>query len=159
METANTEKKIKGLPDFVTKYPEHKVAIWAILKNNAGIRRLCSLNIINYLKRKGELAKELKVHVEFISARIGTFEITYKQGNTTTRSVYDYGEKFFVDCFLASFANFSNEVQLVVNNYVNKEMGKSLLDVTNNGDITAIAGFDNTSKEIVDLNDLLIRNS
>lgn len=63
METANTEKKIKGLPDFVTKYPEHKVAIWAILKNNAGIRRLCSLNIINYLKRKGELAKELKVHV------------------------------------------------------------------------------------------------
>lgn len=54
--------------------------------------------------------------------------------------------------------NFSNEAQLVVNNYVNKEMGKSLLDVTNNGDITAIAGFDNTSKEIVDLNDLLIRN-
>lgn len=113
---------------------------------------------MNYLKRKGELAKELKVHVEFISARIGTFEIAYKQGNTTTRSVYDYGEKFFVDCFLASFASFSNEAQLVVNNYVNKEMGKSLLDVTNNGDITAVADLDKTSKEIVDLNNLLIRN-
>ena len=147
METANTEKKIKGLPDFVTKYPEHKVAIWAILKNNAGIRRLCSLNIINYLKRKGELAKELKVHVEFISARIGTFEITYKQGNTITKSVYDYSEKFFIDCFLASFVNFSNEAQLITNDYVNKEMNKSLLDITNDEDITAIVKSKSETEE------------
>lgn len=143
METSNVvkakaEKKVKGLPEFVNKYPEHKVAIWALLKNNAGIRRLASLNIINYLKQKGELAKELKVHVEFISARIGTFEITYKQGNTITRSVYEYSEKFFIDCFLASFVNFSNEAQLITNDYVNKEMNKSLLEVTNDDDITAI---------------------
>lgn len=143
METSNVvktkaEKKVKGLPEFVNKYPEHKVAIWALLKNNAGIRRLASLNIINYLKQKGELDKELKVHVEFISARIGTFEITYKQGNTITKSVYDYSEKFFIDCFLASFVNFSNEAQLITNDYVNKEMNKSLLDVTNDEDITAI---------------------
>lgn len=143
METSNVvkakvEKKVKGLPEFVNKYPEHKVAIWALLKNNAGIRRLASLNIINYLKQKGELNKELKVHVEFISARIGTFEITYKQGNTITKSVYDYNEKFFIDCFLASFVNFSNEAQLITNDYVNKEMNKSLIDVTNDEDITAI---------------------
>lgn len=152
METTNVvkakaEKKVKGLPEFVNKYPEHKVAIWALLKNNAGIRRLASLNIINYLKQKGELAKELKVHVEFISARIGSFEITYKQGNTITKSVYDYSEKFFIDCFLAAFVNFSNEAQLIVNDYVNKEMNKSLLEVTNDDDITAIVHIDKESNE------------
>lgn len=152
METSNvvkakTEKKVKGLPEFVNKYPEHKVAIWALLKNNAGIRRLASLNIINYLKQKGELDKELKVHVEFISARIGTFEITYKQGNTITKSVYDYSEKFFIDCFLASFVNFSNEAQLITNDYVNKEMNKSLLDVTNDDDITAIVKSKSETEE------------
>ncbi len=152
METSNivkakTEKKVKGLPEFVNKYPEHKVAIWALLKNNAGIRRLASLNIINYLKQKGELDKELKVHVEFISARIGTFEITYKQGNTITKSVYDYSEKFFIDCFLASFVNFSNEAQLITNDYVNKEMNKSLLDVTNDEDITTIVKSKSETEE------------
>lgn len=152
METSNVvkakaEKKVKGLPEFVNKYPEHKVAIWALLKNNAGIRRLASLNIINYLKQKGELDKELKVHVEFISARIGTFEITYKQGNTITKSVYDYSEKFFIDCFLASFVNFSNEAQLIANDYVNKEMNKSLLDVTNDDDITAIVKSKSETEE------------
>lgn len=152
METSNVvkakaEKKVKGLPEFVNKYPEHKVAIWALLKNNAGIRRLASLNIINYLKQKGELDKELKVHVEFISARIGTFEITYKQGNTITKSVYDYSEKFFIDCFLASFVNFSNEAQLITNDYVNKEMNKSLLDVTNDDDITAIVKSKSETEE------------
>lgn len=152
METSNVvkakaEKKVKGLPEFVNKYPEHKVAIWALLKNNAGIRRLASLNIINYLKQKGELDKELKVHVEFISARIGTFEITYKQGNTITKSVYDYSEKFFIDCFLASFVNFSNEAQLITNDYVNKEMNKSLLDITNDEDITAIVKSKSETEE------------
>lgn len=158
METAKAEKKVKGLPEFVNKYPEHKVAIWALLKNNAGIRRLCSLNIIYYLKQKGELDADLKVHVEFISARIGTFEIKYKQKNSIIKSIYEYSEKFFIDCFLASFVDFSNEAQLITNDYVNKEMSKSLLDVTNNDDIAAFAGLDKTSKEIVDLTDLLIRN-
>jgi hypothetical protein len=131
-------KKVKGVPEFVNKYPEHKAAIWLLLKNNAGIRRLASLNIINYLKQTGKLDTDLKVHVEFISARIGSFEITYKQGNTITKSVYDYSEKFFIDCFLASFVNFSNEAQIITNDYVNKEMNKSLLDVTNNDDIENI---------------------
>ena len=141
METTTNEvktKKVKGVPDFTAKYPKHKVDIWLLLKNNAGIRRLASLNIINYLKQKGELDKSLKVHVEFISARIGSFEITYKQGNTIVKTVYDYSEKFFIDCFLASFVNFSNEAQLITNEYVNKELDKSLLDITSDEDITKI---------------------
>lgn len=158
METAKAEKKVKGLPEFVNKYPEHKVAIWAMLKNNAGIRRLCSLNIINYLKQKGELDADLKVHVEFISARIGTFEIRYKQKNSIIKSIYEYREKFFIDCFLASFVNFINQAQFIMDDSMNNEMKQSLLDVTNNDDITAVAGLNKTSKEIVDLTDLLIRN-
>lgn len=108
-------KKVKGsLPPFAQKLPEHLTNLVRIVKNNAEIKRYCSLGILNYLTQKGVISGEKK-YVEF---KWNKFIITTDGWSRE----FSYKEPFFINCLVASFTCFANSATKTIEIYVNKEI-------------------------------------
>lgn len=101
-------------------YPDHYIELVTILKNNAEIRRFCALNIINHLTQRNELYGKNK----YVSFKWNKFVIKF---NNLTRE-YSYTEPFFLNAFVASFANFSASAQRTLDNFTKMETSLGIRD-------------------------------
>lgn len=95
--------------------PQHVIDIAYILKDNAGIRRHCSLNILNYLTQKGRIPAEAKgKYVKFLWNK---FRVS---ANGLTSEFY-YTEDFFLKSLVASFNQFAKDAQNAISVFINGE--------------------------------------
>lgn len=119
------------------KYPEHIMALYFILRNNAEIRRFCSIGIINYLLQKNEI-KGKKRYVQFLYTK---FVVRVDGINKE----YSYTEPFFINCLVASFASFANNAQISINEFVELEVDKADENDINNDNINSIISMNRNS--------------
>lgn len=119
---SKTNKKSKGgtivgkeKREIGIEVPAHVVEIAYIVKDNAAIRRHCSLNILNYLTQKGRIPANTKSkYVKFLWNK---FRVTV---NGLT-SEFAYSEQFFLDALVASFGQFAKDAENTISIFVDKE--------------------------------------
>lgn len=119
---SKTNKKSKGgtvvgkeKREIGIEIPAHIVEVAYIVKDNAAIRRHCSLNILNYLTQKGRIPANTKSkYVKFLWNK---FRVTV---NGLT-SEFAYSEQFFLDALVASFGQFAKDAENTISIFVDKE--------------------------------------
>ena len=95
--------------------PEHILEIAYIPKDNAAIRRYCSLNILNHLSPIGVIRKDGKGnYVKFLWNK-------FRVSSDGIIKEYSYREKFFLVALISSFNQFANAAQQTISDFMDKE--------------------------------------
>lgn len=95
--------------------PDHVLEIAYIPKDNAAIRRYCSLNILNHLSQIGVIRKDGKGnYVKFLWNK-------FRVSSDGIIKEYSYKEKFFLVALISSFNQFANAAQQTISDFMNKE--------------------------------------
>lgn len=95
--------------------PKHIMELAYIVKDNAAIRRHCSLNIINYLTQKGRIPADASG--KFVKFLWNKFRVS---ANGLT-SEYSYKEEFFLKALISSFSQFAKDAQTTISIFMNEE--------------------------------------
>ena len=95
--------------------PEHVLEIAYIVKDNAAIRRHCSLNILNYLTQTKRIPAD--AGGKFVKFLWNKFRVS---ANGLT-SEFSYKEQFFLDALVASFGQFAKDAENTISVFVDKE--------------------------------------
>lgn len=95
--------------------PDHVLEIAYIPKDNAAIRRYCSLNILNHLSQIGVIRKDGKGnYVKFLWNK-------FRVSSDGIIKEYSYREKFFLVALINSFNQFANAAQQTISDFMDKE--------------------------------------
>lgn len=95
--------------------PDHVLEIAYIPKDNAAIRRYCSLNILNHLSQIGVICKDGKGnYVKFLWNK-------FRVSSDGIIKEYSYREKFFLVALISSFNQFANAAQQTISDFMDKE--------------------------------------
>lgn len=95
--------------------PSHIFEIAYIPKDNAAIRRYCSLNILNHLSQIGVIRKDGKGnYVKFLWNK-------FRVSSDGIIKEYSYSEKFFLIALISSFNQFANAAQQTISDFMDKE--------------------------------------
>ena len=95
--------------------PDHVLEIAYIPKDNAAIRRYCSLNILNHLSQIGVIRKDGKGnYVKFLWNK-------FRVSSDGIIKEYSYREKFFLVALISSFNQFANVAQQTISDFMDKE--------------------------------------
>lgn len=95
--------------------PDHVLEIAYIPKDNAAIRRYCSLNILNHLSQIGVIRKDGKGnYVKFLWNK-------FRVSSDGIIKEYSYKEKFFLVALISSFNQFANTAQQTISDFMDKE--------------------------------------
>lgn len=95
--------------------PDHVLEIAYIPKDNAAIRRYCSLNILNHLSQIGVIRKDGKGnYVKFLWNK-------FRVSSDGIIKEYSYKEKFFLVALITSFNQFANAAQQTISDFMDKE--------------------------------------
>lgn len=95
--------------------PDHVLEIAYIPKDNAAIRRYCSLNILNHLSQIGVIRKDGKGnYVKFLWNK-------FRVSSDGIIKEYSYREKFFLIALISSFNQFANAAQQTISDFMDKE--------------------------------------
>lgn len=95
--------------------PNHILEIAYIPKDNAAIRRYCSLNILNHLSQIGIIRKDGKGnYVKFLWNK-------FRVSSDGIIKEYSYREKFFLVALISSFNQFANAAQQTISDFMDKE--------------------------------------
>jgi hypothetical protein len=95
--------------------PDHVLEIAYIPKDNAAIRRYCSLNILNHLSQIGVIRKDGKGnYVKFLWNK-------FRVSSDGIIKEYSYKEKFFLVALISSFNQFANAAQQTISDFMDKE--------------------------------------
>ena len=95
--------------------PDHVLEVAYIPKDNAAIRRYCSLNILNHLSQIGVIRKDGKGnYVKFLWNKI-------RVSSDGIIKEYSYKEKFFLVALISSFNQFANAAQQTISDFMDKE--------------------------------------
>lgn len=95
--------------------PDHVLEIAYIPKDNAAIRRYCSLNILNHLSQIGVIRKDGKGnYVKFLWNK-------FRVSSDGIIKEYSYREKFFLVALISSFNQFANAAQQTISDFMDKE--------------------------------------
>lgn len=95
--------------------PDHVLEIAYIPKDNAAIRRYCSLNILNHLSQIGVIRKDGKGnYVKFLWNK-------FRVSSDGIIKEYSYREKFFLVALISSFNQFANAAQQIISDFMDKE--------------------------------------
>lgn len=95
--------------------PDHVLEIAYIPKDNAAIRRYCSLNILNHLSQIGVIRKDGKGnYVKFLWNK-------FRVSSDGIIKEYSYKEKFFLVALISSFNQFANAAQQTIGDFMDKE--------------------------------------
>lgn len=137
----------KDLPDFVKKYPKHCQDLWTIFNNNAEVRRFVSNSILNYLKQKGLLNDSASK--KFVRFGIGKFSVIIDG----LRVDYRYTEPWFSNCFAAGFTSFAANAQLVLNDFLLRETGKTFDKTADTKEIEEIVSANANIKSSTSVNE------
>jgi hypothetical protein len=101
--------------------PDHVLEIAYIPKDNAAIRRYCSLNILNHLSQIGVIRKDGKGnYVKFLWNK-------FRVSSDGIIKEYSYREKFFLVALISSFNQFANAAQQTISDFMDKE-GIDIID-------------------------------
>lgn len=110
------------------KVPDHVVEIAYIVIYNSAIRRLTSLNILNYLTQTGKLRPDAGgKYVKFLWNK---FQVTADG----LKSEYSYREKFFLNALVAAFPQFAKNAQDTIQDFMIKENLNIVIDGNNKVD-------------------------
>lgn len=100
--------------------PDHVLEIAYIPKDNAAIRRYCSLNILNHLSQIGVIRKDGKGnYVKFLWNK-------FRVSSDGIIKEYSYREKFFLIALISSFNQFANAAQQTISDFMDKERNDSI---------------------------------
>lgn len=124
------DKRLKRLPPFVRKLPEHLLNMVLILMDNAEIRRFTGIGICNYLKQKGVITGTKN----FTVFKYNKFAVI---SDGLSRE-FNYSEPFFITCLTASFSSFAAYAQRTIDDYCRNELNSELSDNVKQEDIDAI---------------------
>lgn len=95
--------------------PDHVLEVAYIPKDNAAIRRYCSLNILNHLSQIGVIRKDGKGnYVKFLWNK-------FRVSSDGIVKEYSYREKFFFVALISSFNQFANAAQQAISDFMDKE--------------------------------------
>lgn len=95
--------------------PDHVLEVAYIPKDNAAIRRYCSLNILNHLSQIGVIRKDGKGnYVKFLWNK-------FRVSSDGIIKEYSYREKFFLVALISSFNQFANAAQQTISDFMDKE--------------------------------------
>lgn len=95
--------------------PDHVLEIAYIPKDNAAIRRYCSLNILNHLSQIEVIRKDGKGnYVKFLWNK-------FRVSSDGIIKEYSYKEKFFLVALISSFNQFANAAQQTISDFMDKE--------------------------------------
>lgn len=95
--------------------PDHVLEVAYIPKDNAAIRRYCSLNILNHLSQIGVIRKDGKGnYVKFLWNK-------FRVSSDGIIKEYSYREKFFLIALISSFNQFANAAQQTISDFMDKE--------------------------------------
>ena len=95
--------------------PDHVLEVAYISKDNAAIRRYCSLNILNHLSQIGVIRKDGKGnYVKFLWNK-------FRVSSDGIIKEYSYREKFFLIALISSFNQFANAAQQTISDFMDKE--------------------------------------
>ena len=95
--------------------PDHVLEIAYIPKDNAAIRRYCSLNVLNHLSQIGVIRKDGKGnYVKFLWNK-------FRVSSDGIIKEYSYREKFFLVALISSFNQFANAAQQTISDFMDKE--------------------------------------
>ena len=95
--------------------PDHVLEIAYIPKDNAAIRRYCSLNILNHLSQIGVIRKDGKGnYVKFLWNK-------FCVSSDGIIKEYYYKENFFLVALISSFSQFANAAQQTISDFMDKE--------------------------------------
>lgn len=95
--------------------PDHVLEVAYIPKDNAAIRRYCSLNILNHLSQIGVIRKDGKGnYVKFLWNK-------FRVSSDGIIKEYSYKEKFFLVALISSFNQFANAAQQTISDFMDKE--------------------------------------
>lgn len=95
--------------------PGHVLEVAYIPKDNAAIRRYCSLNILNHLSQIGVIRKDGKGnYVKFLWNK-------FRVSSDGIIKEYSYREKFFLVALISSFNQFANAAQQTISDFMDKE--------------------------------------
>lgn len=95
--------------------PDHVLEVAYIPKDNAAIRRYCSLNILNHLSQIGIIRKDGKGnYVKFLWNK-------FRVSSDGIIKEYSYREKFFLIALISSFNQFANAAQQTISDFMDKE--------------------------------------
>lgn len=95
--------------------PDHVLEIAYIPKDNAAIRRYCSLNVLNHLSQIGVIRKDGKGnYVKFLWNK-------FRVSSDGIIKEYSYREKFFLAALISSFNQFANAAQQTISDFMDKE--------------------------------------
>jgi hypothetical protein len=95
--------------------PNHVLEVAYIPKDNAAIRRYCSLNILNHLSQIGVIRKDGKGnYVKFLWNK-------FRVSSDGIIKEYSYREKFFLVALISSFNQFANAAQQTISDFMDKE--------------------------------------
>lgn len=95
--------------------PDHVLEVAYIPKDNAAIRRYCSLNILNHLSQIGVIRKDGKGnYVKFLWNK-------FRVSSDGIIKEYSYREKFFLVALISSFNQFANVAQQTISDFMDKE--------------------------------------
>lgn len=95
--------------------PDHVLEVAYIPKDNAAIRRYCSLNILNHLSQIGVIRKDGKGnYIKFLWNK-------FRVSSDGIIKEYSYKEKFFLVALISSFNQFANAAQQTISDFMDKE--------------------------------------
>ena len=95
--------------------PDHVLEVAYIPKDNAAIRRYCSLNILNHLSQIGVIRKDGKGnYVKFLWNK-------FRVSSDGIIKEYSYKEKFFLVALISSFNQFANAAQQTISDFMDNE--------------------------------------
>ena len=95
--------------------PDHVLEVAYIPKDNAAIRRYCSLNILNHLSQIEVIRKDGKGnYVKFLWNK-------FRVSSDGIIKEYSYKEKFFLVALISSFNQFANAAQQTISDFMDKE--------------------------------------
>lgn len=95
--------------------PDHVLEVAYIPKDNAAIRRYCSLNVLNHLSQIGVIRKDGKGnYVKFLWNK-------FRVSSDGIIKEYSYREKFFLVALVSSFNQFANAAQQTISDFMDKE--------------------------------------
>lgn len=95
--------------------PDHVLEIAYIPKDNAAIRRYCSLNILNHLSQIEVIRKDGKGnYVKFLWNK-------FRVSSDGIIKEYSYKEKFFLVALISSFNQFANAAQQTISDFMDEE--------------------------------------
>lgn len=116
------------------RYPKHLVEMSAVCANNNAIRFFTSKGIIALMIKDGLLSPSKKHYVNIGWTKFSIITDGLK-------NEYPFTNKYFIKAFAASFTVLSNRATMALNNYIEVQEGKSLLDVLTKEDIEETANL------------------